>query len=189
MKFFNFFPYIYIYIYIYILLFILCFSHSSVTIKLQGISVASFVRSPTSPLIKPGDKIMLLKGYSIPREFSWIENYNWYDLSCYHFLHHANESSLNAFLTNKFKSSLLPLKSNVSTVVHIVFLGTSANVNYITSKFLRSSIKRVKNPYQIWTSLYQSCWCLRTTYSLRYSRQFQIIAVDFRLLRVIPYSR
>ena len=46
--------------------------------KTIGFNVkTSFARSQVSYLIKPGDiaKVFLIKGYSVPREFSWIENY------------------------------------------------------------------------------------------------------------------
>ena len=38
---------------------------------------ALFARSPVSRLIKPGDitKRILGKGYLVPQDFSWIENY------------------------------------------------------------------------------------------------------------------
>ena len=41
---------------------------------------ATFVSRPMSYLIRWYNKIILIKGYSVPRDFSWIENYK---LFCY----------------------------------------------------------------------------------------------------------
>ena len=36
---------------------------------------ALFARGPVSRLLKRGNEIILRKDYSVPRDFSWIENY------------------------------------------------------------------------------------------------------------------